>query len=77
MLAELRGSTVGRWREAEFDPIGSAVRRSPNTTAKSEVIELGVGNDVDKTVDLRAQATPDSYAAALVRALAEVCILEE
>ena len=61
LLNELSGSTLGQWREEEPSRRSTMlVIGPPASSAKTEVIELGIGEQVDKIVDIGAQASPEA-----------------
>ena len=70
LLNELSGSTLGQWREEEPSRRSTLlVIGPPASSAKTEVIELGIGEQVDKIVDIGAQAVPGSFESTFVSLL--------
>jgi hypothetical protein len=59
LLNELNGSTLVQWRMEEPSRRSTVLFIGPPTSsAKTEVIELGLGEEIDKIVDISAQAIP-------------------
>ena len=59
LLNELHGSTLGQWRAEEPSRRSTMLFIGPPTSsAKTELIELGIGDEIDKIVDNSAQALP-------------------
>jgi hypothetical protein len=61
LVSELTGSTIAKWREE--DPAKRSIVLligPPSTAAKAEVIELGLGEDINTIVDGSSQTAPGS-----------------
>ncbi len=67
LLKELGDSTIARWRSEQPSNRSIALFMGPpGSSAKMEVNELGMGEEVDKIVDMSAQTTPGALQSTLI-----------